>query len=291
MNRWATGCVTVAVLTAAGLGAAWAPTAEGQVRTRTRPERVVQVFAGQSAHIGVSVRDLDAEDAKTTKVQGNLGVLIEEVSEESPAEKAGLRKGDVVVEFDGERVRSTRQFTRLVQESVPERQVAAVVMRDGQRVTLNVQPDGGRGFSYFRDWDDLVSPRAMIAPPAPPAPPPPPADVFPKLEQFFGGSGRLGISIDDLSPQLADYFGTKDGVLVTSVADNSAAAKAGVKAGDVITAIDGSPVTSPADLRRRTQRLDDGDEFTLSVIRDKKSITLKGKVEARQIRRMTRAII
>ena len=100
-------------------------------------------------------------------------------------------------------------------------------------------------------------------------------------------TGRLGITVDSLSDQLAGYFGTKDGVLVTSVTDNSSASKAGVKAGDIITAIDGTPVSSPSDLSRRTDRLDDGDEFTLDVVRDKKPMTLKGKVEPRQPRRWT----
>ena len=72
---------------------------------------------------------------------------------------------------------------------------------------------------------------------------------------------------------------TKDGVLVTSVADDSAAAKAGIKAGDVITSFNGTDVTTPADLRRRIQRLADGDEFTVGVMRDKKPLTLKGKAD------------
>ncbi len=76
-------------------------------------------------------------------------------------------------------------------------------------------------------------------------------------------SGQLGISVDELSPQLSEYFGTKEGVLVTTVRDNSNASKAGVKAGDVITSLNGGPVTTAADLRRRAQRLEGGDEFTL----------------------------
>ena len=95
----------------------------------------------------------------------------------------------------------------------------------------------------------------------------------------LGRSSRLGISIDSLSPQLAEYFGTKEGVLVSSVTDNSAAAKAGVKAGDVITSFNGSTINDPQDLRRRIQSLNDGDEFTVIVMRDRKPVTLKGKAE------------
>ena len=82
--------------------------------------------------------------------RARVGVVIEEVEAESPAQKAGFKVADIVVEFDGERVRSTRQFTRLVQETAVGRSVAVAVTRDGQRVTLNVQPRSG-GASRF--WD------------------------------------------------------------------------------------------------------------------------------------------
>jgi serine protease Do len=111
--------------------------------------------------------------------------------------------------------------------------------------------------------------------------------VLPKRDRWYVTTGRLGITVESLSDQLAEYFGTKDGVLVTSVADNSTASKAGLKAGDIVTAVNGSTVSTPPDLSRRTDHLEDGDEFTLDVVRDKKPMTLKGKVEPRQPRKWT----
>lgn len=289
MKVWTTSAVTLVVLIAAGIGAAVAPVARGQDAEWSfgNQPSIVQMLTGGGTQIGVSVRDVDGEDAKRLKLANVGGVLIEDVQEDSPASKAGIREGDIVVEFDGERVRSMRQFTRLVQETPADRQVTTIVMRDGQRVTLSVQPrvaENWHGFREFSRFGDLMPP----APPTPPAPPSPPnVRVLPKLERWFVTTGRLGITVDSLSDQLAGYFGTKDGVLVTSVTDNSSASKAGVKAGDIITAIDGTPVSSPSDLSRRTDRLDDGDEFTLDVVRDKKPMTLKGKVEPRQPRRWT----
>ena len=99
----------------------------------------------------------------------------------------------------------------------------------------------------------------------------------------------LGITVSELSSQLAEYFGSKDGVLVTSVSDDSAAAKAGVKAGDVITSLNGATVGSASELRRRIQRLPNGEKITLGVMRDKKSVTLKGKVEQPRNRRTFRS--
>jgi S1-C subfamily serine protease len=78
---------------------------------------------------------------------------------------------------------------------------------------------------------------------------------------------------------------------VTAVADNSAAAKAGIKAGDVITSFNTSDVTSPSDLRQRIRALQDGDEFTVGVMRDKKPMTLKGKAESTRPRRTYRSVI
>ena len=287
MKVWTTAAATLMLLIGLAIGTAVAPVRGAQKETVWEPP-VVQLLGG-GGRLGVSVRDTDAEEAKRAKQTG--GVVIEEVRADSAAAKAGFKEGDIVVEFDGERVRSTRQFTRLVQETPVERQVQAVVVRDSQRVTLSVQTEGSDNFAYFRDFArekalKVVPPR----PPTPPAPPKAPSfELFPRLEQYFAysSSGRLGITVDSLSTQLAEYFGTKEGVLVTSVNRDSAAAKAGLKAGDVITAIDGTAVDSPDDLSRRTQRLDGGSEFTLEIVRDKKPMSLKGKLEPRTPRRWT----
>jgi serine protease Do len=200
----------------------------------------------------------------------------------------------VIVEFDGERVRSVRQLTRLVQETPAGRTVPAVLQREGQRTPVSVTPSDDGRFS-FQGFDDLGSfgrelrlAVPKIAPPTPPSPPTPPM-----VWDFDGlvGRSRLGISIEPLSTQLAEYFGTKDGVLVSSVSDDSAAAKAGIKAGDVITNFNGSAVGDPQELRRRIQSLNDGDEFTVSVMRDRKPLTLKGKAERPERRRTSRTIL
>jgi membrane-associated protease RseP (regulator of RpoE activity) len=86
----------------------------------------------------------------------------------------------------------------------------------------------------------------------------------------LGNGRRIGVSTMELTKQLADYFGIAGGkgVLVTSVTDDGPAAKAGVRAGDVITAIDGEPVDSPGDISRAINRKKEGD-ITLTIIRNK----------------------
>jgi serine protease Do len=305
MNAWKSAALAAALIAAVGVGAAVLPSAHAQTPTKVTP-RAVQILGGRGSQIGITIRDVEESDAKTGKLAAASGVVIEEVSEDSPAARAGLKKGDVVVEFDGERVRSVRQFTRLVQETPAGRKAQVSVMRDGQKLNLTVEPRESNTFNYLGDVaklsvlqdfaDDFrfdIPAPARPVPPAAPAPPKPPAaPAFPDFDTFVWRSGNsLGISVGDLSDQLAQYFGTKDGVLVTSVADDSAASKAGIKAGDVITSFNGTDVTSPSDLRRRIQRLQDGDEFTVGIVRDKKSTTVKGKAETLRPRRTTRTII
>jgi serine protease Do len=269
MSSWV---IATAVVGAAAMGPYFAP-ASAQSAALAQDfatpewaaiEQAVRVAKAGGTHIGVTLRDLDEDDQKGGKV-GN-GVMIESVETDSPAAKAGIKEGDVIVEFDGERVRSSRQLSRLVQETVPGRAVSIAAMRDGQRVPMTVEPREGSD-SVFRYFN---LPRVKVAPT------PMPAKPF----SLFVAPGRLGIGVSELSPQLAEYFGTKDGVLVTSVSDNSLAAKTGVKAGDVITSFDGAAVNDTEDLRRRSNGLDTGAEFTIGIVRDKKTMTLKGKLES-----------
>jgi serine protease Do len=241
-------------------------------------EQLVRIAGGSGGQIGVSIRDLNDEELKGKTA---AGVVVEDVEADSPAQKAGFRAGDIVVEFDGERVRSARQFTRLVQETPSGRTASVAVARDGQRVTLSVQPRAGGAFRFWEGSGGSVLAMPKIAPPMALK-----RDGFPpSFENLMGASGQLGVSVSELSPQLAEYFGTKEGVLVTTVRDNSNASRAGVKAGDVITSLNGGTVATAADLRRRAQRLEGGDEFAIAIVRERKPMTLKGKIEPPQPRR------
>jgi serine protease Do len=290
--KW--GALTGALVMAAGVGAALIPPAHAQ-DTRIRAARVPQAaqvvqLLGRGTQIGVTIDEVTADDASKETV----GVRVEDVAKASPAEKAGIKAGDVIVEFDGERVRSVRQFRRVVQETADGRKVTAVVVRGGQRTTVSVTPERGDGTIRGDDfeWRPFEGRDFMldIVPPVPPAPPKP--AMPPDLPlRFFGGGGRLGISVETLTPQLRDYFGAKDGVLVKSVTDGSAAAKAGVKAGDVITAVNGNRVEDTSDVVRAIDRLNDDGEFTIDVVRDRKPMTLKGKLERRRSGVRTRTIV
>ena len=293
MTFWKTGALVVGFLGAAGVGAAVSPSAYGQAKVRVAEPASFQFINNGGGRIGVAVMDLET-DAQTA------GVRIDTVEDDSPAAKAGLQKGDIVVEFDGERVRSVRQFTRLVSETPPGRQVTAAVTRDGSRVSVNITPrESSSGLHVFGDntWRVLDEARAMarIAPrpatPRPPSAPKPPRPMAIEPFLWYGGN-QLGVSVSSLSDQLKEHFGVKDGVLVSSVTDDSVAAKAGVQAGDVIVSVNGSTVDDGSEVREEMADVDPGAEFTLEIVRDRKPMTLKGKAEDRRSRRSaTRTIL
>ena len=249
------------------------------VSLAAQERRDVRIFGGGG--LGISVSD------------SANGVRVDTVHAGTPAEKAGLREGDLVVEFDGERVRSAMQLTRLVHETPEGRQVAIVVMRAGQRQTLQATPEGSRGFPFdvnaMRQLERGLRemPREFrVVPPEfnfryddrprrfeyrlPERFESSPDMMVP----FIGSRGRLGVSIQSLTPELGEYFGARNGgALVSSVRPDSAAAKAGIKAGDVIVSIDGRPVADSDDLTRELRALKG--EITIVVLRDKKDLTLK----------------
>lgn len=290
MTLWKTGALAGALFVAAAAGAAWTPIVHGKGEEPQRWEYdsdtlqdLVHVV-GRSGQIGVSVRDVDDNPTGSAKT----GVLVEDVREASPAAKAGIKNGDEIVELDGERVRSVRQFTRLVQDTPVGRKVPVVVVRGGQRVTLTVAPERGSGWPSGDDFAWAMPPEPPSPPAAPkaPIPPRPPQPLFDGFGEFGfsyrAGGGRLGVTLEDLSDGLGEYFGVKHGVLVRSVTDGSVAAKAGMKAGDVITSVNGTAVEEPSDVRRALDHLDDQTELTIEIMRDKKPQTLKGKLEPRR---------
>jgi serine protease Do len=243
--------VIVAAVTAVVLG--------GTAMSSAALAQDVLTLRGFGSQIGVTIRETAD------------GVVVDTVRAGTPADRAGVRAGDVVVEFDGDRIRSARQFTRVVQETRPDRSVTMVVTRNGARQSLNVTPEiAGR---------DLARIPGLRLPP----------DVdlnidIPELPQVYVGTSvrRLGAQLSPLSDQLAEYFGVPGGALVTSVEPNSVAARAGLKAGDVITSVNGRAIDQPSDAARELRDVDAKQNVELRVMRDKKSVTMKMTMPERE---------
>jgi serine protease Do len=230
---------------------------------------------GRGSQIGVMTSDPEASGS---------GVRIDAVDDDSPAARAGVKEGDVVVEFDGERVRSARQLTRLVQETPEGRTVKMTVTRDGARQTLDVTPtSSATAWRFNFDGPELRAEiergmrdfRSL------------PERGGPMFDFHFDGvpgkgatRGRLGVQVETLSDQLAAFFGVKGGgVLVASVTADSPAQKAGLTAGDVITAVNGTAVRDAGELVDELRDVGDGREIRLDVVRDKKNTTVTATLE------------
>jgi serine protease Do len=226
----------------------------------------IQTFGEGGAWLGVRLEDLTAERAKELKLAGEYGVIVKNVEENSPAAKAGMAKDDVILEFAGEKVRSAAQLRRLVRETPPGRTVTLVVSRAGQTKTLSARPEAREEGAFEM-----------------PAMPRLPNIEIPEFDFVWQARGaRLGISGDELTPQLAEYFGVKQGkgVLVREVVVGSAAEKAGLKAGDVIVAVDAKEVATVSKLRRALAGdTEEKRKVTLTIVRDKREQTLTVELE------------
>jgi serine protease Do len=258
------------------LALVWARPAYSQAAPRA--DREWYLLQGPGSQIGVTARDLEPDEADRLKLAG--GVFIETVRPDSPAAKAGLQASDVVIEFDGERVRSLRQFTRLVAETPPDRAVRTTVVRDGRQSELSVTPVAG-GFDITFDGRRLREGIEGLTARIP--------DFNFDLD-FDSGPGaasraRLGVTVQELTPDLAAYFGAADGLLVAAVVENSPAFRAGLKAGDVIASVNGRSVGSTNDLVRELRGVTGTGEVTLGIVRDKKESSLKATIDVQPERR------
>ena len=239
-------------------------------------DRSFSLFLDGGAFLGVGTEDITRENMGRYGMREVRGVGVTQVIKDSPAEKAGLKKDDVILRFDGESVTSTRKLSRLVGESSADQTVRITISRGGaeQEVSATLSKHNmanilGAGIkddilrSIGKDWPQINSDDGNF--------------IF-----AFGGNRRIGVSTQTLTKQLADYFGAKDGgVLITSVTENSPAAKAGLKAGDVITAVDGEKVDSTGDVSRVINKKQEG-EVSLTILRDHNTRTVNLTPEKRE---------
>jgi serine protease Do len=182
-------------------------------------------------------------------------VLVLEVAPKTGA--SSLREGDVLTEFDGERLRDVDQFAALVRQTPFGQSVHLGLLRAGElrRVPALM---------------DAVEIRRRIAP----------FISSLRREGAFlrqlpaGGTERVGIDVQALTPQLADYFGTRGGVLVSAIRASSPADRAGLQAGDVITGIEGKVIRTDADLEQALRRDLSGTELTITITRDREKRTV-----------------
>jgi serine protease Do len=211
------------------------------------------------AYLGLGVRDVDASRAGELKLPEAAGVEVTSVEDNSPASRAGLRVGDVVLRYGGEAVRGIEQLVRLVRETPVGRTAAIAVWRSGAEQSLTATI-ARRESDTARRWRTFQIPRTWI----------------PDIPRPYTTwrSSLLGIEAESVEGQLADYFGVKEGILVRSVFEDSVAERAGVKAGDVVVRIGDTDVETPRELSEQLRSLRLQRQAPLTVKRDRKDVTL-----------------
>jgi len=235
------------------------------------------------SRLGIGVVDVTPDRAKALKLKEERGAEITMVGDNSPASKAGLKPGDVILDFDGKPVQGREHLQKLVGETPAGSDVKIGIWRNGQysklmattaRATF-VETQGGT-----IDFGGVT----VTIPPMPPMPPMPSVNVdIPTMVTLIHNS-TLGLDQETLQPdgQLAEFFGVKDGVLVRSVTRDSPADKAGLKAGDVIVKMGDSRVSNSRDIAAtlHTARPDRG--LPVTVVRNKKEVALSVTMEDRR---------
>jgi serine protease Do len=229
------------------------------------------VRIGGGSYLGVNLREIDAERAKELKLREEAGVEITRVEDDSPAAKAGIKAGDVVLSYNGQRVEGMEQFSRFVRETPPGREVKLSISRDGNTQTLAAKL-GSRKAPMA-----MALPRVEI-PAVAPMPPMPPMPDLPRGLMMWRTS-TLGIEAESLKGQMAEFFGVKEGVLVRSVMKDTPAAKAGIKAGDVILKVDDTKIAAPSDISSAIHSAQNKKTFTITLMRDHKEMTVTATID------------
>ncbi len=236
------------------------------------PDRMAFQIVGSRSFLGVGVAEIDEARNRALNLKEDRGVEITRVESESPAEKAGLQTGDVVVSFNGQKVFGIEQFARLVRETPAGRTVTVDLIRGGKPLSLPVVIGVRRA--------TLLTPLPAMEL----------QEMPPEFLGFVGtpdipkpvmawSNSSIGVEGEALQGQLAEYFGVKEGVLVRAVASGSPAAKVGIRAGDVIVRAAGQPISSPREITSilRNQKLNSA--LSVQLIRSRKELTVEVPVE------------
>ena len=226
-------------------------------------------------YLGAGMQDIDKDRAAALKLKDVRGAEIVTLDHDAPANQAGLKLHDVILQMNGQQVEGVEQLRRMLRETPAGRTVTLLVSRDGQTMSINLQL-ADRAAIARAAWDNHFS----VQPP----------DDNPMTDGFLGASPRgqksflgtigpssvyVGAAINPLTRQMADFLGVTEGqgLLVESVDDNSPAFSAGLKAGDVITKVNKTGVISRKDWTHEINS-NKGKQVELTIVRNRKEQTL-----------------
>jgi len=233
---------------------------------------------GGSSYLGVDIADVSPERLGELKLKEEHGAEVTMVDQDAPAGKAGLHEHDVIVSLNGTAVESAAQLRRMIKETPPGRVVNLGVSRDGQPMTIKVQLADRR---KSMAWE----PQVHVDMPRMPEMPTMPDFDLPVSVVVVHQSARSGLMVENITPQLGDFFGVKDGkgVLVRSVEKGSRGEKAGFRAGDVVVKVNNESVHDTSDFTHAL-RSSSGGAAAVTVMREKReqnlTLTLPAKKDS-----------
>jgi serine protease Do len=194
--------------------------------------------------LGVQIQPLTPELRESLNLTAEGGALVAGVIKGDPAEKAGLKAGDVIVEFDGRPVRSDRELVAVVGNAQVGRKIALKVVRDGKSLPIEVK------VAKRSDEKDEAAAED---------------EEQPAVKET--GKARIGVQVQDITRELAEQLGLENtaGALVTEVAEDSPAERAGIERGAVILEVNRQPVENAAAFARIVRASEPGKNLLLLV--------------------------
>jgi serine protease Do len=238
--------------------------------------------SGTSSYLGVDISDITTERLSALKLKEEKGVEVTMVDQDAPAGKAGIKEHDVILTMNGTAIESGAQLRRMIHEMPPGRMVSFGLSRDGAPLTVKVQlADKHSEFAMHGSHPGDIHvniPEIHI-----------PDIEMPNFEWVVTTrSERSGLMVENITPQLGEFFGVKNGngVLVRSVEKGSRAEKAGLRAGDVIVKVNDQAVHDTSDFTHAVKSRDGG-SVSIGVIREKKeqniNLTLPDRKESGEL--------
>ncbi|MBI5199100.1 MAG: DegQ family serine endoprotease, partial [Nitrospirae bacterium] len=186
--------------------------------------------------LGVSVQRVTPEIAQNFKLPEKIGALVNDISKGSPAEKGGIKQGDVIIEFDGKKIKDIHELPRLVANTTIGKEVIVKVLREGKDIELKVT------IAKLKEPEKLAE------------------EVLDKL----------GLKIQTLTPEIANFLGMRDlgGVIVTQIEEGGTASRADIRRGDIIVEINRRyPIKNVEDFKRVLQGIKEGENVVFLIRR------------------------
>jgi serine protease Do len=278
-----TGCV-IAMATLAAYGASSA-------LPGNQPASAAGVYGERpgSSYLGVDSRDITPQRAAELKLKQEVGVEVTMVDQDAPAGKAGVREGDVIVSLNGTPMQSVEQLRRMIREIPPGRTVTLGLLRNSTPITVKAQlANRQHMYAMTPALPEMPGDPVHVELPDVAIPAIPAMDI-PSFDVIVHSASRGGMMVENLTPQLGDYFGVPNGhgVLIRSVEKNSPAERAGLRAGDVVVKVGEHSIADTSDWRNAMRAHHSG-SVPLSIVRERKQqkITLN---LPRQVGRATTA--